>query len=144
MGYGVAGRARPLVVWCIQLFSRAVPGGDASSIQVTSDMSSLAGQRLARGVYKAPYLVQGYEVLFAVDRNGFARKHLKITQLMNEERATRWLEGWLSRVDPPAVRLADEPVTSPDRPTWPYDHEALPPMPVKLLPLIHRETPPIY
>lgn len=101
-------------------------------------MPSIAGQRLARGVYKAPYLVNGFEVLFAVDRDGVARKHLKIAQIMTEERATRWLELWLDRVDPPLVRAAGEPETSATTATWPYDHEALPPRPVKLLPVLER------
>jgi hypothetical protein len=100
-------------------------------------MPSLAGQRLARGVYKAPYLVNGFEVLFAVDRHGVARKHIKIAQIMNEERGTRWLELWLDRIDPPTVQLADNNSTT----AWPYDHEALPPTPVKLMPM--REPPSI-
>lgn len=96
-----------------------------------------AAGTLARGVYKAPYLVSGYPVLFAVDRHGVARKHMKITQLMDEERGTRWLELFLDRIDPPSVQLVEAP--DPARPVgWPYDHEALPPAPVKLMPLPPR------
>ncbi len=94
-----------------------------------------AATTLARGVYRAPYLVNGFAVLFAIDRHGVARKHIKITQLMNEERGTRHLELFLDRIDPPRVQLVEEP--DPTRKvSWPYDHEALPPAPVKLMPLL--------
>lgn len=89
---------------------------------------------LARGVYRAPYLVNGFAVLFAVDRNGVARKHFKLTHLIDEERGTRLLEQFLDRIDPPRLQLVKTP-DSARGVSWPYDHEALPPAPVKLMPL---------
>lgn len=91
---------------------------------------------LERGVYKAPYLVNGFEVLFAVDRHGVARKHVKLTHMVDEVKGTRLLEQFLDRIDPPALKLMrPNPASGPG---WPYDHEALPPAPVKLLPIPQR------
>jgi hypothetical protein len=66
---------------------------------------------LERGVYRAPYLVDGVEVLIAVDSRGVARKHVKLKAGVSESRATDWLRGLLDRVDPlPQLRLVrDDP-----------------------------------
>jgi hypothetical protein len=64
-----------------------------------------AEQLLVRGVWKAPYLFDGVEVLIAVDSRGCVRKHLKLRGGVDEIRAVQWLEGLLNRIDPPAPRL---------------------------------------
>jgi len=64
---------------------------------------------LDRGVYLAPYLVQGFEVLIAVDSRGVARKHVKLRRGVSEPRATAWLRAFLDRVDPvPRLQLVRE------------------------------------
>jgi hypothetical protein len=55
---------------------------------------------LARGIWKAPYLVDGFEVLVAIDSRSAARKHLKLRPGVSEERAAAWLEQLLDRIDP--------------------------------------------
>lgn len=65
-----------------------------------------ADEILGRGVYKAPYLVDGVEVLIAIDARGAARKHLKLRPGVSEHRATAWLREWLDRIDPrPTLKL---------------------------------------
>lgn len=66
--------------------------------------TSAAEQLLERGVYRAPYLVDGSEVLIAIDSRGVARKHVKLRDGVNEARATEWLRGLLDRLDPVDAR----------------------------------------
>jgi hypothetical protein len=64
---------------------------------------------LARGVYRAPYLVDGVEVLVAIDSRGSARKHVKLRAGVDELRAKEWLEDLLDRIDPlPKIELVRE------------------------------------
>lgn len=65
-----------------------------------SATQSLQDGMLERGVYRAPYLVEGYGVLIAVDSHGVARKHIKLMGDVSEETATTWLRGWLDQKDP--------------------------------------------
>lgn len=63
-------------------------------------------ETLERGVYEADYLVQGHRVLVAIDSQGNARKHVKLTAGVSYARAKAWLEQLLDRIDPvPALRL---------------------------------------
>jgi hypothetical protein len=72
---------------------------------------------LNRGVYRVPYLVDGAEVLIAVDSCGVARKHVKLRAGVTEERATDWLRNLLDRIDPlPQLRLVRD-----DQPSRKFD-----------------------
>lgn len=64
-----------------------------------------AEQRLARGVWKAPYRFEGVEVLIAVDSQGNVRKHVKLAAGVDVIRATAWLQQLLDRIDPPRPKL---------------------------------------
>lgn len=63
--------------------------------------NSTAESILDRGVYRAPYLVDGDAVLIAVDSRGVARKHVKFRPGVDEDRAAEWLRALLDRIDPP-------------------------------------------
>lgn len=67
--------------------------------------TATAEEILARGVWLAPYLFDGHEVLIAVDSRGCVRKHVKLAPEINLERAVRWLEALLDRLDPVAAPL---------------------------------------
>lgn len=61
---------------------------------------------LARGVWEAPYKVEGVRVLIAVDRFGNVRKHAKLTPNVDPLRAADHLRELLDRIDPaPLLRL---------------------------------------
>lgn len=75
-------------------------------------VATAAEIRLERGVYFAPYLVDEYEALIAIDARGRARKHLKLVPGLSEERATAWLRQWLDRIDPAVVAPKLELVTT--------------------------------
>jgi hypothetical protein len=59
---------------------------------------------LARGVEKAAYLLDGCEVLLAIDRGGNCVRRVRLTPDVDEDIARAWLEGYLERVDPEPVR----------------------------------------
>jgi hypothetical protein len=66
----------------------------------------MAGDDLERGVWEAPYKVQGVRVLLAVDRFGNVRKHAKLTPNVDPLRAADHLRALLDRIDPtPQLRL---------------------------------------
>lgn len=54
----------------------------------------------SRGVYEAPYLVQGHAALIAVDSKGVARKHAKLLPGASYDRVKLALEQLLDRIDP--------------------------------------------
>jgi len=61
---------------------------------------------LDRGVWKAPYLLNGREVLQAIDRHGNCVRRVRLSLGVDEEVARAWLEGYLEHVDPlPQLRL---------------------------------------
>lgn len=70
-----------------------------------------------RGVYEAPYLVQGHPALIAVDSKGVARKHVKLLPGASYDRVKLALEELLDRIDPkPKLELVrDRPATNPRR-----------------------------
>ena len=70
-------------------------------------MALTAGGRVARGVYKALYLLDGYEFLFAVKSCGdIHRQVIKLRPGVSEQMAFRRLTVLLDRIDPrPALRL---------------------------------------
>jgi hypothetical protein len=53
-----------------------------------------------RGVWEAPYLVDGYPALIAVDSRGVARKHAKLLSGASYARVKAALEALLDRIDP--------------------------------------------
>lgn len=67
----------------------------------------------ARGIYTAWYRIDGCEVLYAVTSAGERLKKIIVLRPgVSEERAIRWLEDMLDRVDPPRPALTlvkDEP-----------------------------------
>jgi len=61
---------------------------------------------LERGVWKAAYLLDGCEVLHAIDRRGNCVRRVKLYPEIDERIARAWLSGFLERVDPtPRLRL---------------------------------------
>jgi hypothetical protein len=76
---------------------------------------------LDRGVYEADYLVDGLEVLVAIDSRGNARKHLKLKAGVSYDHAKRWLEQLLDRIDPPTtLRLVSHEEPLPYKPVAPF------------------------
>ena len=67
--------------------------------------AATAEQLLERGVWLAPTRLDGCPILVAVDSCGNERKRVKLLPEIDEERAVRWLEQLLDRVDPPRPRL---------------------------------------
>lgn len=75
---------------------------------------AIGGVELQRGVWEAPYRVDGVRVLIAVDRFGNARKHVKLTAKVDPIRAADWLSQLLDRIDPlPELRLVKPPERAP-------------------------------
>jgi hypothetical protein len=72
-------------------------------------------QLLARGVWRAPYLVDDVPVLIAVDRFGVVRKHVKLRDGVDVDRAAEWLAELLDRVDPPLRLVKPIPASQPPR-----------------------------
>lgn len=60
---------------------------------------------LRRGIYKAPYLKDGYEVLVAIKANHDWLQDLVLKPGITEDRGVRWLQQKLNRLDPPAPQL---------------------------------------
>ena len=60
-----------------------------------------------RGVYEAPFLVDGHRALLAVNTRGVVRKVAKLLPGASYERVMAALETWLDRDDPlpPPVKL---------------------------------------
>ena len=73
-------------------------------------MSSLPNPKLPRGVYRAPYSIDGFPVLYAVTSQGERLKKIIVLRAgVSEERAVAWFEELLDRVDPPRPALRLEP-----------------------------------
>src|SRR5690349_6646764 len=78
--------------------------------------TATAEEFLTRGVWLAPYLFDGFEVLIAVDSRGCVRKHVKLEPKINLDRAVRWLEALLDRLDPlPAPLLLVKTAPAPPK-----------------------------
>lgn len=60
---------------------------------------------LPRGVWWAPYLFAGRPVLQAIDRHGNCIKQVRVLPGVDEDIPRTYLEGFLERRDPPALRL---------------------------------------
>ena len=74
--------------------------------------STAALAPLPRGIYRAPYLIDGCPVLLAVTSRGERLKRVVVLRAgVSESRATEWLETVLDRLDPPrpALRLVSAP-----------------------------------
>ena len=100
---------------------------------VTNNMP--ADHQLPRGVYRAPYRIDGCPVLYAVTSAGERLKKIVVLRPgVSEERAVRWFEEILDRVDPrPQLRLV------PDQPP-----SALPKqIPLEEIEKIYRDADPI-
>ena len=70
---------------------------------------------LPRGVYRAPYRIDGCPVLYAVTSAGERfKKIIVLREGVSEERAVRWFEELLDRVDPrPQLQLVtDKPASA--------------------------------
>lgn len=85
---------------------------------------SAGGEVPPRGVYEELYRIAGCHVLVAIDSKGDARKRVKLLPGISYDRAKRWLEELLERVDPivpppPMLTLVrDLPERPADRSTW--------------------------
>jgi hypothetical protein len=55
---------------------------------------------LKRGVYKAPYTVDGHAVVIAVDSAGNRRRAIVLTRGVSAVDATAELRAWLDDADP--------------------------------------------
>jgi hypothetical protein len=62
--------------------------------------AATAGDTLARGVVKALWRKDGYEVLLAITSRGDCLRSVVLRPGVNEARAVRWLEQLLERCDP--------------------------------------------
>jgi hypothetical protein len=79
--------------------------------------SAVEGWLFDRGVWRAPYLVEGYPALIAVDSFGVVRKHVKVVAGVDPIRAADWMLELLDRIDPPRgpKLVRDEPAARPSR-----------------------------
>ncbi|NUO65332.1 MAG: hypothetical protein HOQ12_01840 [Gemmatimonadaceae bacterium] len=78
--------------------------------------SNAVRETLERGVYRAPYQMNGCGVLFAVTSRGERLQKIVVLRPgVSEARAMRWLEEVLDRVDPPRPPLRLLPPTPPPR-----------------------------
>ncbi|NUO62682.1 MAG: hypothetical protein HOQ34_03825 [Gemmatimonadaceae bacterium] len=77
---------------------------------------SAAEEMEARGVYVADWTMDGHRVLYAVTSAGERLKKLIVLRPgVSEERAVRWFEEVLDRVDPPRPVLRLVPPSPPPR-----------------------------
>jgi hypothetical protein len=82
---------------------------------------AVQGWLFDRGVWRAPYLVDGHPALIIVDSFGVVRKHVKIVAGVDPIRAADWLAELLDRIDPPRgpKLVRDEPARPATRVTDP-------------------------
>lgn len=67
-------------------------------------MESAATNLLPRGVWPAGYMIDGLEVLLAIDSRGNCLRRVKLAEGVDEEIARAWLEGIIDHYDPAPKR----------------------------------------